>query len=957
MKRFLLFTGIIFLVISAFTQKAVIKPEVYTLTNGLTVYLNPDANASTVFGLVVVKAGSKNDPADATGMAHYQEHMLFKGTQKIGTTDWEKEKVHIDQIFMLYDKLGITTDDNERKAIQMQINAESVEANKYVIPNELDKLLKSIGSTGMNAFTSTDMTAFFNEFPPSKIEQWLEIYSHRFMNPVFRGFQAELEVIYEEYNMYNDMFIIPLIEGFGRHFFKNHQYGQQTTIGTIDHLKNPSLTKMLTFFHTWYVPNNMALIISGNFKSNEIRPIIESKFGQWKNKPVPEFKILQEAPFNGRELVKVKMSPIKLGILGFRTVPANHPDRYALDVLYRMLSNSNQTGLLDKLALESKVMAAQALPMPYKDHGALLILIIPKIIGQSLEEAEQLVLDELKKLTEGGYAGEMFEAIKKELYVEYVTSLESHQNICVQLAQSFVNEESVDEFLSYPDIIKRLTMDDIIRVSNKYLGNNYLAFLSTMGFPKKEKIEKPGYEALKNQSTSQSDYYTELASMQSGISSPQLRDYTSEVVTIDLSNGSRMLCSNNPYNDVFSFTMRFYFTSAPDPCAEHAVRAMNMAGTLTKPVDQVKNNFANIGVTYDFSMSESFVDISLRGLEENAHTAIGYLHELLTSPSLPTSKINALYEEDKGMRKMETADAESIAEMLYEYVVYGEMSSYIDRPSLKKIKSYTPEQLMSSFADILKLPVEFHYTGNLAHQNHAVASVNELFTEFNGTKAVSLYTRTKQASQTNNLVFVHKKNTVQGKIYFYANGDKYVPETEPAADMFNLYFGGGFSGLVLKEIREYRSMAYSAGANMRRPVMNEQEYTFQGYIGTQIDKAEEAISIFMNLLRNMPENQEESQMLLEYLQLSLYSKVPGFRSVTQRYINDEWLGWNKNPLLFKQDLYRELSFKDIIVFYNDQLKTKPVTIMVVGDKKRIKPKDLEKNGTIKTVKIKQLYTK
>ncbi len=956
MKKLILFSGVFFLSVFCFAQKYTIKPEVYTLPNGLTVYLNPDPNASTVFGLVVVKAGSKNDPADATGLAHYQEHMLFKGTQDLGTTNWEKEKIHIENIFRLYDKLAETTDEAEKKSIQMQINAESVEANKYVIPNELDKLLKSIGGTGLNAFTSADMTAYFNEFPPSAIEQWLEIYSHRFINPVFRGFQAELEVVYEEYNMYNDMFIMPLFEEFNRNFFRNHQYGQQTSIGTLEHLKNPSLTKMYTFFQTWYVPNNMALIISGNFISDEIKPLIAEKFGKWQTKAVPEFKAPTEESFNGRELVEVKMSPIKLGILGFRTVPAGHPDKYALDIMVRLLSNSSQTGILDKLSQDNKLMAAQAIPMPYKDHGALLILIIPKILGQSLEEAEQIVMAEINKLAAGELNGEMLEAIKKELYIEYVSSLENHQNICVSLAQSFVNDESPDQFLSYPQFIKQVTFDDVVRVSKRYLGSNYLAFFSSMGFPKKEKIEKPGYEPLKDQSTTQSEYYYSVASMQSGLTAPPLKDYSADIMTINLSNGSKMFCSNNPYNDIFTLKLRFYFTSQAVPCMEHSVRAMNMAGTTTKSAEQVKTDFAAIGVQYSFSMSESYVEISLKGLEENSHIGIKYLYELITSPSLDPSKINVLYEEDKGMRKLETADAESIAEMLYEYILYGDMSSYIDRPSMREIKAYTPELLMSTFAEILKLPMECHYTGNFEHLNTAVAAVNELFAGFNGADIKSIYKRSKLPSSKNRIVFVHKKNAVQGKIYFYANGNAYSVREEPLADMFNLYFGGGFSGLVLKEIRENRSMAYSAGANFSKPSVKGDSYTFTGYIGTQADKVEEAIDIFMGLVRRMPEKPEETKMILNYLQLSLYSKVPDFRSVTERYISDLWLGWDENPLIFKQEFYKQLKFSDIQAFYTAQLKDKPVTIMVVADKKRVNPKDLTKNGYLETIKMKKLYT-
>ena len=130
----------------------------FTLENGLTVILNEDHSKPEVFGVVAVRAGGKDDPADATGLAHYMEHMLFKGTQNLGTIDWEKEKPHIDKIFELYDKLALATNEEERKAIQMEINDESHKASEFAIPNELSNLINAMGGTNLNAGTGPDYT-------------------------------------------------------------------------------------------------------------------------------------------------------------------------------------------------------------------------------------------------------------------------------------------------------------------------------------------------------------------------------------------------------------------------------------------------------------------------------------------------------------------------------------------------------------------------------------------------------------------------------------------------------------------------------------------------------------------------------------------------------------------------------------------------------------------------------
>jgi len=294
MKKSFLLVLLGLLIITTQAQRADYKPidvEVYQLENGLTIILNEDHNLPQVFGSIMVRAGGKDDPKGATGMAHYQEHMLFKGTQELGTINWEAEKPHIDSIFRLYDRLGRETDPEVRKNIQKEINEESLKANEYAVPNEMFNLLRSMGGTGVNAGTGPDQTIYYNAFPPTQIEKWLDLYSHRFENPVFRSFQAELEVVYEEKNMYSDMFAFSMIENFNKNFYRNHPYGQQTLIGTVEDLKNPSLTRMYDFFTTWYVPNNMALILTGDFDKEIIKPIIEAKFGKWERKEIPQREV------------------------------------------------------------------------------------------------------------------------------------------------------------------------------------------------------------------------------------------------------------------------------------------------------------------------------------------------------------------------------------------------------------------------------------------------------------------------------------------------------------------------------------------------------------------------------------------------------------------------------------------------------------------------------------------
>ncbi|MDY0104181.1 MAG: insulinase family protein [Lentimicrobium sp.] len=938
------------------TSYTPIDVEVYQLKNGLTVILNEDHNLPQVFGSIMVRAGGKDDPKDATGMAHYMEHMLFKGTQELGTINWEAEKPHIDSIFRLYDKLGRETDADIRKTIQKEINDESLKAGKFAVPNEMFNLLRSIGGTGVNAGTGPDNTIFYNAFPPNQIKKWLDLYSHRFENPVFRSFQAELEVVYEEKNMYSDNFGTALIENFSKNFYRNHPYGQQTLIGTIEDLKNPSLTKMYDFFTTWYVPDNMALILTGDFDAEMIKPLIEAKFGKWESKETPQHIVYKEEPFKGREMVEMKLSPVKLGILGFRTIPAGHPDEIGLSVCNAVLSNQSETGLLDKLMLDNKIMAAQVLGIPYNDEGAIAIMFVPKILGQKLSSAEELIINELKKLKSGDFDAQMIENIKTELFRDYQISMESNEYKGRALAMAFGRSQSIDDLLQYPNQLMAITKEDVINIAKKYYGENYLAFYSKMGFPKKQKIDKPDYTPLPANKNASSSYAKKFEAIPETNTEQRFIDFDKDIEKITPSEGMNVFCVKNPANDVFQLNVDYKVGHHTIPALQYASEAMNLAHPQGSNLDDFKAAIAASGCTYSISGNESYTSIEVVGFDDKFNEALALIGSLLENPVLEQKKMDLLYEAAKTERKMERSEPGNVAAALYQYMKFGAQSEYIVRPGLKEIKSYKADNLTAAFQSIQDYGVNIHYSGNLKPEE--VASTCQTVFKTSGSKAVETPVVMDLNQYTENKVYiVDKKKATQSNIYFFANGSAYNPDQQAVMDAFNLYFGGDFSGLVLQEIRESRSMAYSAGAKYVDPLLKGKERYFAGTIGTQADKTIQAITIFDSLVRYMPSKPERTKMIQQYLSNSALSKRPHFRNLSAQIVGWQNQGYESDPAFIKQKAYENLKFDDIQQFYTDNLANKPMVICIVGDKKRINTKDLEKFGKVVFVKEKTLFGK
>lgn len=934
-----------------------LKIAQFKLDNGLTVILNEDHSKPEVFGVVAVRAGGKNDPADATGLAHYMEHMLFKGTQSLGTVDWEKEKPHIDRIFELYDALAQAKSEDDRTAIQEEISKESHKASEFAIPNELSNLINGMGGTSLNAGTGPDYTIFYNKIPSSQIFKWIDLYAHRFIDPVFRSFQAELEVVYEEKNMYADQFQSKIMEDFQKVFFKTHPYGQQTLIGTIEHLKSPSLRRMLEFFNTYYIANNMVLVLSGDFESEQIMPSIEQAFGKIPSGEIPKPVVYNERPFNGREFHEARITPIKLGLVAYRTVTKQHPDYIALEVAMGLLNNPNQTGLLDRLSLNGKIMAAQALSLPYNDHGATVVLMIPKIVGQKLLTAENLVLNEMSRLSKGDFDDWMVDAVKSSIYIEFQKSLENIEDRATFLTGAFTSGESIEEALAYPQKVMAISKEDVIRVAKTYFGPNFLAFHSKMGFPKKEKIEKPGFKPLLSNTNAKSKYakHFETLPIRETIFTPI--NFEKDIARSSLSKGISLLQVNNPLNDIFSMNIEYNVGNQHIKLLDEAIDLMAFAGTEKRKVDELKNEFAKIGCSYYMWSNDSYTTIHVEGIEANLPRAVELINELISSPKLEQTKIKVMVDAAKVDRKMERSEPENVAQALLDFIRYADKSSSLERPSMKVLKQLKAVELMNVFKQATQHTAQVHYVGNLdTDMVHTLLSTGLVFADEPKTVNTPVVLPSRRFEE-NTVFFVNVKKARQSKIYFFANGVDFKPEEAPYIEAFNEYFGGGFSGLVLQEIREYRSLAYGAGGAFRLPPIQGKPVDFIGSLATQADKSIIALNTYDSLIRTMPQKPERIDMIRNYLTLSAETKRPDFRNISQSVEYWKRMGYASDPALIKQPIYKTLIWNDIMGYYQKHLANKPVAIAIVGDKRLIDFEALKRFGRIVEVKEKDLFSK
>ncbi len=890
-------------------------------------------------------------------MAHYLEHMLFKGTTKMGTIDYEKEKVHLDKITALYDQLAQTNDKEERLEIQKKINEESKLASEYALPNEFDRIIAEMGGTKLNAFTSQDMTAYINVLPPTEVEKWLEVYVHRFEEPVFRLFQSELETVYEEKNRMLNSPINYLILQFQANLFKGHPYGDKTVLGKTEHLKNPSLSAMYDYFHKYYVANNMALILVGDFNSEEVIPIIKEKAGRLPKSDLKKNDNFNIDPLVGRKEVTLKSSPVKMAVYGYRVKGQKDINQAKIDLLLALLSNDAETGLIDKLRTEGKVMEAQVFDFIQEDQGAVAVLNVPKLVGQSFEKAEEELFKQLDSLKQGNFSDELFNSVKNELIKSKKLEAEDNDYMAYNIMENFIAVNDWNKFINYENELNKLTKQDLVDYANEVFGDDYVVLFSKMGKTKMEKLEKPPFSPVIPKSNKKSEYYKVLDKIEEKIEAVSYVDFNNDVQNYKLKNGALLTTTHNPKNNIFDLNLKWKIGTYALPQSQPLSVYLNYVGTEQHPFDEFRRKMQALNVSYYFSVDEQYFTLYIDGEDELLPQTLELVNEFLLQPAKDETKIKKLVQEAKSDSKFQKSEPAQIARIEREYALYKEDSKYLTKLPTKEIKKITAEQHVNLLHRIInEIPMRITYVGNNTKVEEELNKYFNKKPEYQGLGNGKDYLKKepKHAPQ-NTIYFINDKSATQTTIYFDIDLSNIPQKEHYKLHAFNEYFGAGMSSIVFQEIREFRSLAYSAWGFARIGKTPEAHETFIGYIGCQNDKTIEALTTMLNLLDSMPQKPERIDYVKKAIIKSAITARPGFRNIIDRIDTWKQQGYTQDPNYLFREEYKNLTFDDILDFYNTYLKGKPVTISIVGDKKRLGFKELSKFGEIKELKIKDVY--
>jgi predicted Zn-dependent peptidase len=922
------------------------------LPNGLTILLSPNHEEPRIECWVTTRAGSAKDPAEATGMAHYLEHMNFKGTSTLGTTDWAQEKPHLDRITELYDRLFTTTGADERAAIYKEIDAANQAASAYAVPNELDTLYDSFGFQGLNAFTSNDQTSYTVNIPANRLRTWAEVEANRYRDPVYRLFQSEIEAVYEEKNRGMDNKGRVSHEAMVAALFPEHPYGTQPTLGTVEHLKNPSLTRMYEFHHRWYVPGNMVVALAGDFDPAEAMAVLEENFGSWKAKEFPADQVHPLPAPKGRKFVEIPYEAEEEVQLGWITVAETHPDHDALRLADMMLDN-NRTGLVNvNLGQKQATLSAGASINTGVEAGYEVLRGVPKK-GQTLEQVEALLLEQIDLLRRGSFTEEDIAAVVTDFEISQKRELESNRARVAAMTDSYLQRKPWEWRVRLVDRLRSLHREDVIRVANAYFGGDFVAVYRRNGKQDLPKITKPGFTPVKIAPDRHSEEFRRLAATPAVPLEPRFLEKGRDFEERTLATGP-LLTAKNPMNDLFQITFTIGIGTDADPRLGAAFGLLEFGGAGALDDVAFQRKLYALGSSIGAGAGRQETTISVQGLNGRLEETLELLRSHFAEPTgADQQDLDTLVARIVEARATQKIQPQVISRALNQYALRGAEADSLVQPGNDALRSWKAGELLDAARSVWGWRRTALYVGTRPVEE--VAALLAIPPIGGGAVKDPPERRpVRFVTPERPRVLVVSKKAAQSQVGLFLPDGTYDREAVPMHRFYGEYMGGSMGSVVFQEIRESRSLAYSAGAFYSDASWRGDSNALMAFLGTQADKTPEAIEVLLQIVKEMPAAEARRANVSRSIDEAYRTGRVGFRGIPGTVLSWRRLGLEGDPRPWNWEKSRAITLEDLVGFAG-RWRTAPYTVTIVGDTSRFDRARLEKFGEVVEVNPDDLF--
>lgn len=927
--------------------------SIHRLSNGLTVYVSTDRQQPRFTAWIGVRAGSRMDPANSTGLAHYLEHMLFKGTDEFGTLDMAAEQPHVDAVAELYRQLRATSDEAERTTILSKIDTETQAQGAFAIPNEIDRMYATLGLEGVNAFTSDEETVYIGSVPSNRLAQWAAIEAERYTDPVYRLFWPELEAVYEEKNLDLDSPNSRMWNAMLSGLFPRHPYGTQTTIGEVEHLKSPAYDDMATFFEQWYAPNNMAIVLAGDVDAAQAVPVLEKAFGHLKPRPLPVPAAGALPAVEDRTMTEV-LGDGEPGVrIAWKTVPVGHADEPALLVLDRVLDDASVGLLNTRLELTQKLPAVGSGHTTMNEAGYFYTWAQARA-EQDLRGVETMMREVVSEVQNGAVQDADVAAAKLHWSLGRKEGLESASARASRMMDAFITHQAWQDEVAMEDAVAAVTREDVMRVANTYLGEGTVVVFKRKGQPKLPKLSKPAITPVEIDPSRKSPFAKRIEAMKSPDLMPVWAEQGRHYERRTLPSGE-LIAVKNPRNDLFSVTiqMKRGYRKAPLLC--YALDLFELSGRGETSAAELQKELYALGSSVWTSCDAEYSAINVRGIEKNLDATLALVLQWIDDPTFSAELQSAHLRNTLSSRKDQVDQDRYLTAALDAYAKYGERSAWKLQPSNAKLASAQPGALRDLIRTMLDVQSRTLYFGTRSADD-AAAVLSRTKTSKGrkrfrdpGDAWVREFRELKKPT-----VYFLDKEVAKASVRFAFPAGPLSREERPLARLYTQVLSGNMSAAVFQELRESSGLAYSAYATVSEGRTPKDASALFGSLSTQTDKTPEAVARFMALLESPPLSTARVEEAREALDLE-------YRATR---LDPRWLGWSvvswdemgeaADPRAWEWAQLKSVDTEKLASFAKEWVDA-PVVFAVVAERKRVGIDALKAIGEVKEVQPETLF--
>lgn len=911
-----------------------------TLDNGLRVLLSVDREQPRIAARVMVGTGAAQDPAGFQGAAHALEHLMAnKGTQRLGTRDWAAESpLRLREAELLRQRRH----PQDNPALETALRELEAQADRFVLPGALKAAVSALGGKGLNANTSMDRTVYLVDLPANRLSQWAELEAERFTNPVFRGFRTELSTIVREKLRSLDSPGRALYQAAMGALFAGHPYAG-TVLGELDQLRAPDFGLLVDTHRAWYRASNMAVVLAGDLDVDQTLSILQDTLGRLPGGPRPERPFREPPPLSATQRIELVHQADPELWLAWRLPRGDHPELEAL-ILADVLLSNGATGSIDRaLVHPQRVQDAGTSLSSMREAGTWILWGNPRP-GQTHQEVQDLLMDQLQSLRQSPPSAAQLAEVLQAFQIGYEVGLERNERRADMLVHALARDLEPQHVLGRRERLAKVPVDAILTALDTWTQQDPVTVWRLRGDP-----QHPPAQDAEQESRSLDNPNEHGAFVQSllarGVEPLPVQCLRSGVdwVVHDLPAG-RIFSAPNPYNHVAQVVLRVERGHRHDGVLEQAARAWGRSGIGALDLEAVNGALFAKGLSMSLGCRAWATELSVHGPEEHLAWGLELALERLRAPVLDAEDVKRTLA-DVVERRREAKNSQGVRNWVLNVVGrHGPDSAHLERLPDAQMLALEPKDLAPRLAALSEL----ERTVFLTSQGLEPAALGLPAGTVPG-KGRPLREFVEPAADR---VLVMPYAGAQTQLQLLVPGEAYDPQRVPLYRVLDQLLGGS-NGLVFREIREKRGLAYAAGANIDRGGLPGDQTALGLSAQVRTDQAALAAELMWSILRGEVLESARVAQAKAVVAASLRVERSGFRAVAKSAWSWERRGLAGDPRPGWVDAVGAIEVADLEPLWAG-LRGRPATLMVLGDPEKLPMDQLAGLGALEVLALDDL---